>query len=143
MSLFNQLLFHLFSRKFPIFWDTVQLELNTDSEDLCEAKSVFSCLGYLTKSSIASIKSKKKIDALEIEYGRLRGSEKKFIVILKRYPALEGIDEFTPGLKAVMFQIICHLNRSKNSIDENNLEDEYRSIILTQAEKVVNCLFSI
>lgn len=43
----------LFVRKFPMFWDTVEAELNTDSEDLCQAKSVFSCLGYLTKFSIA------------------------------------------------------------------------------------------
>lgn len=121
---------------FPIFWDTVEVELNTDSEGLRQAKSVFSCLGYLTKSSIVSIKTKKKIDALEIEYNRLRSSEKKFGKILKRYPALEEIDDFTPGLKAVMFQIVGHLIRPKNPIDENNLENEYRNIILLQAEKV-------
>lgn len=120
-----------------MFWDTVEVELNTDSDDLCQAKSVFSSLGYLTKSSIASIKTKKKIDALEKEYSRLRWSEKKFEVYLKRYPALEGIDEFTPGLKAVMFQIVSHLNRSENPIEDINFEDEYRSIISIQTEKVI------
>lgn len=126
-----------------MFWDTVEVELNTDSDDLCQAKSVFSCLGYLTKSSIASLKTKKKVDALEMEYSRLRWPEKKFEVNLKRYPALEGIDEFTPGLKAVMFQIVSHLNRSENPIGAINLENEYQSIISIQAEKVIYFLFKI
>lgn len=108
---------------------------------MCEAKSVFSCLGYLTKSSIASIKTKKKIDALEIEYSRIRCSEKKFKVNLKRYPALEEIDEFTPGLKAVMFQIVSHLNRSENPFEDANLENEYRNHISIQAEKVIYFVF--
>lgn len=56
---------------------------------------------------------------------KLRLTENKFRNLCQKYPALEEIDLFTPGLLAVMIQIVSFLNKSKVIVSDAEIQDNY------------------
>lgn len=113
--------------QFPSFWG----DLTDDQNDLLQAKSVLTVLGFTTKSSISTIKSKKLIQ-LESEYAKMRSN--KPAEMFTRFPALRELDFFSPGLK----EIILDLADKFNSKPKDDLEKKIRSSVLRQAKKVCN-----
>lgn len=83
----------------------------------------------MTRKSIESIRTKKKIAALEIDYIKMRSSAEKIERLCLRYPALKEIDDFSPGFVAVFFDVINYLNQNGN-------QTEFESVELIQ-EKVL------
>lgn len=69
---------------------------------------------------------------------KLRLAETKFRILCQKYPALEEIDSFSPGLKAVMFQIVTCLNKSKVTASDAEIEDMYRRKVSENLNKVIN-----
>lgn len=61
-----------FVRKVPNFWDAIVSDMNVDPDDVLDAVSVYSALGFSTRMSIATIKTIKNIKTLEDDYVRLR-----------------------------------------------------------------------
>lgn len=112
---FNRLLI-LNLRPFPQFWLDLETDLG-DCNDFSQVKSVLSVLGYLTKSSISTIKNKKVISSLESEYMKLRSNENKFKSSCERFPDLKEIDHFTPGLIAVITELVSHINRKSKAAE--------------------------
>lgn len=125
-------------RVFPGFWLELEAEL-AENNGLNQVKSVLTVLGYLTRSSMATIKTKKKIDSLEIEYMKLRSNVNKFESLCERFPDLKVIDSFTPGLVAILTNIVHHINRNgKSMVDEN---EELIILKLVELGKEVFLLF--
>lgn len=103
-------------------------------EDLYQVKSVLTFLGYMTKTSIASIKTTKGIEKLESEYTKLRSNKSK--EIFERFPGLESVDAFTPGIKSIILDITNYVNRK---LIKKDFGDEIKSIkikVLHQLKKV-------
>lgn len=121
--------------RFPIFHSfAFQLEIDETPEDLDDVKSVFTVLGFTTKSSIASIKNAKKIDSLESEYAKIRSSKPD--EVFSRFPALNHVDYFTPGMKAIMLEIVSRLAPKPQP---NEIESMVKANVLKQAKKVRQC----
>lgn len=104
--------------EFPKFWTDLEQKMDVYCDDFVQVKSVVTALGYLTKTSIASINSKKKIFELENEYMKLRGNIKKFEISCERFPCLKEIDSFSPGLKIILTDIVNHLNVKKHDFED-------------------------
>lgn len=130
----KQIILHYF-RKFPSFWKFIEDELNAEKEELDEVKAVFTALGFTTKKSIASIKTKKKIQCLENDFVKIRLM--KLDSLCERFPALKQIDCFGPGLQAVMFQIIQHLNKPSKCTLATDDEDSIRLFLLKKLNVVI------
>lgn len=127
-----------FGRKFPSFWKVIEDELSAEPDELDQVKAVFTALGYTTKTSIASIKTKKKIQCLESDFVKIRLM--KLDSLCERFPVLKDVHFFGPGLQAVMLQIIKHLNgASKGSLTTDD-EDSIRVSLLKQLNKVNCCI---
>lgn len=88
-------------------------------------------LGYMTKSSIASIKNAGKLNQLENEYAKMRSN--KPTEMFSRFPALKDIDYFTPGMKSIILDIAARF-APKPPI--NHLEKLIKIKVLRQAKKV-------
>lgn len=99
-----------FKYSFPKFWATLQEEFDANEGDLVQIKSVFTVLGFMTQSSLASIKTRKNLIGLESEYLKLRSNTNNFEELCGKFPAIKGIDSFTTGLTATMMDVITHLN---------------------------------
>lgn len=107
-------------------------ELDEHAEDLNHVKSVLTELGYRTKNSIATLKTVKKIDCLELAYTKMKSINSKSMA--ERFPDLGSIDTFTPGMKSTIMAIATHLSRSStNSLD---LKEKTKSKILLQGKEV-------
>lgn len=102
-------------------------------EDLIEVKSIVTALGYLTRSSVATIKTNKKISALENEYLKMRSNVMKFESVCIRFPHLEVIDSFPTGLITVFNGIVAHLNGNPNEFED---EEILIQKVLEQGKKV-------
>lgn len=63
----------------------------------------------MTASSIASIKTKQNLRALESEFLQMRSSS-GFAAACTKYPDLQAIESFSSGMKATMTDVIMHLN---------------------------------
>lgn len=106
---------------FPQFWATLQTELDEHADDLNQVKSVLTILGYKTKKSIATLKTAKKIDDLELAYTKMKSNSSQSITA--SFPDLGSIDSFTPGMKSIIMDIGIHLNRRlKNSLAVDSKE---------------------
>lgn len=104
-------------------------------ENIIEVKSMVTALGYRTKSSVATIKTNKKISALENEYMKMRSNVSKFESVCATFPHLATIDSFSTGLVTILNSIVAHLNRNMSEFeDEENLIQK----IIEQGEKVCN-----
>lgn len=103
----------------------------------CQIKAVLSVLGFLTKSSIATIKTKKNISNLECEYMKLHSNITKFEKLCEKFPELKSIDFFTPGLIAVLTELVGHINCKAKSV-ENDAETEEAILdkLVEQCKKV-------
>lgn len=132
----------LFMNRFPKFWSVLEEELDVYDNDLNQIKSIFTALGFMTSTSIASIKTPKKLSGLESEYMKLRSNTKTFEELCSKLPALKGIDSFTSGIIATMMDVIIHLNPKKpmpRFLDEEaqkTLVKTSQMTILEQATKV-------
>lgn len=89
---------HLFINRFPKFWSVLEEELDIYDKDLNQIKLIFTALRFMTSTSIASIKTPKKLSGLESEYMKLRSNTKTFEELCSKLPALKGIDSFTSGI---------------------------------------------
>lgn len=126
-----------FCNSFPKFWLELQTELDVFEEDLTEIKSIFSALGFMTLSSIASIKSQKKLTALESEYIKMRNTD-NFEALCEKFPALKEISTFTSGIIATMIDIVAHVNRKKSQrIQIQSMDDESRNAMLEANKKSI------
>lgn len=132
---YSSLVHFVFNRKFPSFWKFIEDELNAETEELDQVKAVFTALGFTTKTSIASIKTKKKIQYLENDFVKTRLT--KLDSLCERFPVLKTVDSFSPGLQAVMFQIIQHLNRTSKSALVTDDENSIRLSLLKQLNEVI------
>lgn len=122
---------------FPQFWETLEQGLEVDADDIAQAKSVLTALGFLTKSSIASIRTPKRVRSLERDFTKIRLSPAKFDLLCSRYPLLSEIDLFTPGLGAVLLGIVNHLNWNEYlSSSDSKGEEQTKKTILQRVQKV-------
>lgn len=120
---------------FPEFWHDLENEMGAKPEDFIEVKSIVTALGYRAKSSVATIKTNKKISALENEYMKMRSNKCKFESVCATFPQLAAIDSFSTGLITILNSIVAHLNQNINEFeDEKTLIQK----IVEQAEKVNN-----
>lgn len=107
--------------------------MKVHSEDLSQAKSVLTVLGFMTRSSIATLKTTKKIDGLEHEYIKMRSIKQDDMD--QRFPDLKMIDSFTPGMKSVILEIVSHLNQKQKVFDEDH-DQKMKEHLLEKAKKV-------
>lgn len=130
------------ARKLPSFWDDVVEQMNVDPDDVQDAVSVFSALGFSTRMSIATIKTIKNIKKLEDDYVRLRLMESKFSKICEKFPSLSEIESFSPGLIAVMSQITTFLRKPKvSSVGSSHEEKQYEKLLKKAKEVNIICCF--
>lgn len=115
------------SSDFPKFWT----ELDEDPNDLVDVMSVLTVLGFKTKSSLSSIKSTRIIDRLEADYAKMRSNKPH--EMFTRYPALEKIDFFSPGMKKIILD--AALTFSNVPINAN-LEKSIQNKVLRLLQKV-------
>lgn len=113
--------------QFPQFWT----EVEEDSNDLLDVKSVLSVLGFKTKSSLSSIKSMANLNQLEGEYAKMRAN--KPTEMFSRYPELENIDFFSPGMKTIILELALRFNPKAKP----DLEKTIKGRVLRQAKKVM------
>lgn len=135
----NRLAFHFCGIRFPKFWISLQEELDVGDEDLTQVKSVFTFLGFMTQSSISSIKTSKKLSDLETEYIKQRSNANNLEELCRRFPSLKTIDSFTSGMMATMMGIIAHLNPKKNQLIEEMDDETQKTLhktIFEQSKKV-------
>lgn len=105
--------------------------MNICSSDIDLAKSIFTALGYMTRATVADIKSKKRVQELEKDFLKIRSNFQRFEEICKEYSLLKSVDSFSPGIEACLMQIINFLNTS-GTCDDATLER------LTNEAKKVN-----
>lgn len=94
---------------------------------------MLTALGYSTKSAVASIKTAKNVANLEKDFMQIFTSN-NMDNILKRFPVLNEIRTFTPGLKADLLGIVLHLNQMAMNGFEN--VDAIKSKMFEQGRKV-------
>lgn len=123
---------------FPKFWSALQEELDVYDEDLIQVKSVFTALGFMTVSSLASIKTQKKLIGIESEYMKMRSNKVIFEPLCAKFEALKGIESFTSGISATMMDIITHLNPKKMQTMPG--DDEAQKAMLESTKK--NCCWT-
>lgn len=123
---------------FPKFWLDLENELDEHAEDLIQVKSVYTVLGYLTKTSIASIKTTRKIAGLETDYLKIISSNPEDV--FTRYPDLRRVNSFTPGMKTMMVNIAGHLNESKHCASSPDCEQKIKDGVFEKAKKV-SCFY--
>lgn len=90
--------------QFPQFWT----EVGEESNDLLDVKSVLSVLGFKTKSSLSSIKNIANLDQWGGEYAKMRAN--KPTEMFTRYPELQNIDFFSPGMKTNILELATRFN---------------------------------
>lgn len=105
--------------------------MNICNGDIDLAKSIFTALGYMTRATVADIKSKKRVNELEKDYLKIRSNFQLFEEICKEYSLLKTVDNFSPGIEACLLQIINFLNTS-GSCDDTTLDR-----IANEAKKVI------
>lgn len=93
----------------------MESELEEHPDDLVPVKSVLTALGYTTKSSVASIKTAKNVSNLEKDLLQLHATFNANNPIFGEFPALVNIKSFTPGMRTIIFEIVCHLNQMVKS----------------------------
>lgn len=128
-----QMLISTFS-KYPQFWDELEKELSEHSNDLDQVKSVLTILGYMTKSSIVSIKTLKKVENLECEYTKMRSI--KLEEMNSRFPTLKFIDSFTPGMKTIIMDVASNLNKKPKELMGHADLDAMKAKVCVMAKKV-------
>lgn len=98
--------------------------------DIDLAKSIFTALGYMTRETVADIKSKKKINELEKDFLLIRSNYSMFDELCKTYPLLKNIDNFSMGIEAGLFQIINFLNSDMSRDDsiKKRLADDAKTV---------------
>lgn len=110
--------------QFPQFW----AELDDDQNDLVEVKSVLTILGYVSKISVSSIKTQKAIDRLESDYAKMRSN--KPTEMFTRFPALQHVDFFAPGLRTIILELATRFSPKSDS------EKIIKTSVLRQGKKV-------
>lgn len=115
--------------QFPQFW----AELDDDQNDLVEVKSILTVLGYVSKTSVSSIKTQKVINRLECEYAKMRSN--KPTEMFSRFPALQHVDFFAPGLKTIILDLATRFSPKPKADD---VEKIIKSSVLRQGKKVSN-----
>lgn len=110
--------------------------LGEHSEDVRQVKSVLTVLGYLTKSSLATIKTKSNVLQLEKDYMKIRQNSTKFGTACVKYPELIEVDSFTPGLMANIMNIAAHIKKTEHG---SEVEDEQTALskVLALGQKVL------
>lgn len=98
--------------------------------DIDLAKSIFTALGYMTRETVADIKSKKKINELEKDFLLIRSNYAKFDELCKSYPLLKFVDNFAVGIEAGLLQIINFLNSdaSRDESTKKRLVDDAKMV---------------
>lgn len=121
----------------------IQEDLDVYDDDFVQIKSILTALGFMTSSSIASIKTQRKLNNIESEYMKIRSNSTNFEPLCAKFPALKGIDSFTSGITATMMDVIAHLNPKKiqqaialDELDQKAMLESSRRTIVEQAKKV-------
>lgn len=113
--------------QFPTFWSPIEDELG----DVLVPKVILTILGYSTKNSVASIRSKREIVKLEDEFTRRKGSSTIFVKYYEAYPFLQEMVSFPSGLQTVFMQIVAFLTQTSDYE-----RSQIISSILTSAKQV-------
>lgn len=123
-----------FRRHFQEFWSEVESDLKLQSDEILDIKVILTILGYTTKDSIRSIKTKKGISMLEDEYVKRKNTTNLFEKFYGQYPSIQAIDCFPSGTVTILLHIITHLNRKVAQEDAETNKNK----ILTLGQKVNN-----
>lgn len=111
------------------------MEIGVDPDDFKPVKSVLTVLGYLSKSTIATLKTKKKVNDLEVDYMKLRSNINKFNALCVRFPELKEIDTSPSGLVANIKDIAGRLSQSEINVEFDD-EQSILQKLLAQGKKV-------
>lgn len=115
--------------------------MNIKNGDIDLAKSIFTILGYMTRETIADIKTKKKVNDLEKDFLMIRSNLAKFQEICEGIPILKNVDRFSAGVEAGLLQIIHFLNTDATR-DENVVERLFEEAKLVNYIILTNNLFN-
>lgn len=106
--------------------------MNIKSGDIDLAKSIFTALGFMTRETVAELKTKKRVTDLEKDFLKIRGNFDRYKELCDNYPLLRHVDNFAAGMEACLVQIVHFLNSTSDS-SENTAEK-----ILDHAKKICN-----
>lgn len=81
---------------FPLFWQTVEERMNYNASDILNVKQILTILGFTTLQSISSLSNKSKMDALELEFFKLKETGQ----IASRKNLMD--EKFAMGTKAII-----------------------------------------
>lgn len=98
-------------------------------------KIILTVLGYTTRHSISTIRSKKKIEQFEHEILQMQNNELAFQNIQRRFPQIVNLLPFASGIKVVLWQIIQSINKS-----EHHIIQEYDTAHILRSAKDVNMI---
>lgn len=90
------------------------------SNDFNQVKSVLTALGYSCKDTIAKYKTKAKVAELERKYMQIRTNVQLFNSMCVRFPKLNDIECFTPGLEEFIIEIAKHINNGNKTMECEN-----------------------
>lgn len=88
----------------------------------------------MTKSSIASLKTPKKIALLESEYTRMLSNNSEGM--FARFPELRSVHSITSGMRCTILDIASHLNRVFKTANQAEDPQTIKNNILEQLRKV-------
>lgn len=112
-------------------------------EDIRQVKAVLTVLGFMTKSSLATLTTEAKILKLEKVYIKLRQNLTKFEATCVKYPELVELDSFTPGLVTIVQNVACQIKKINNKPEmEDELSARAKVLMLGQNVCVYLQLFS-
>lgn len=124
-------LFLLFS-KYPHFWEDIEQEMNIKTGDIDLAKSIFTALGFMTRETVAELKTKKRVTDLEKDFLKIRGNFDRYKELCDNNPLLKHVDNFAAGIEACLVQIVHFLNSTSD-----NCENTAKKI-LDDAKEICN-----
>lgn len=77
----------------------------------------------MTKTSVATLKTKNKLAQIEKEFMKIRQNPSRFKSECDKFPVLEEIESFTPGLETIILNIASKINKTgrKKEIDVDDI----------------------
>lgn len=121
----------------------LERQMGETDEDIRQVKAVLTVLGFMTKSSLATLTTEAKILKLEKDYIKLRQNPTKFETTCVKYPELGELDSFTPGLVTIVQNIACEIKKANNKPEmEDELSAKAKILMLGQNVRIYLKLFS-
>lgn len=61
--------------KFPEFWQTIEERMNYNPSDISNVKKILTICGFTTIQNISILSQTKKLEALELEFFKMKEAE--------------------------------------------------------------------